>query len=139
MSDHTGLSLPEVDLSGPVLSDKDLADPHFALELGVDFVALSFVRHPDDAKAVRKVLDEAGSLAQVVAKIEKPRMVAHLPEVVAAFDTVMLARGDLGVETALEQVPLVQKQVVHLVREAGRPVIIATQMPESMITHPRPT
>jgi pyruvate kinase len=139
VSDHKGLSLPGVDLSAPVLSDKDLADLHFALELGVDLVALSFVRHPDDAKAVRKVLSELGSSAQVVAKIEKPEAVAHLPEVVAAFDAVLLARGDLGVETPLEQVPLVQKQAVHLAREAGKPVIIATQMLESMITHPRPT
>jgi pyruvate kinase len=139
VSDHKGLSLPGVDLSAPVLSDKDLADLHFALELGVDLVALSFVRHPDDAKAVRKVLGELGSSAQVVAKIEKPEAVAHLPEVVAAFDAVLLARGDLGVETPLEQVPLVQKQAVHLAREAGKPVIIATQMLESMITQPRPT
>jgi pyruvate kinase len=139
VSDHKGLSLPGVDLSVPVLSDKDLADLRFALGLGVDLVALSFVRHPDDAKAVRKVLGEAGSSAQVVAKIEKPQAVAHLPEVVAAFDAVMLARGDLGVETPLEQVPLVQKQVVRLAREAGKPVIVATQMLESMITRPRPT
>jgi pyruvate kinase len=114
VSDHKGLSLPGVDLAVPVLSDKDLADLRFALGLGVDLVALPFVRQPDDAEAVRKVLAEVASPAQVVAKIEKSQAVACLAEVVAAFDAVMLARGDLGVETALEQIPLVQKRVVRL-------------------------
>jgi pyruvate kinase len=139
VSDHKGLSLPGVDLAVPALSDKDTADLRFALDLGVDLVALSFVRHPDDAEAVRAVVEATGSTARVVAKIEKPQAVAHLPEIVAAFDGIMLARGDLGVETALEQVPLVQKRVIRLAREAGKPVIVATQMLESMITQARPT
>jgi pyruvate kinase len=139
VSDHKGLSLPGVDLAVPVLSKKDMTDLRFASDLGADLVALSFVRHPADAEAVRKVLRETGSSAQVVAKIEKPQAVTHLPEIVAAFDGVMLARGDLGVETPLEQVPLVQKQIIRLAREAGKPVIVATQMLESMITQARPT
>jgi pyruvate kinase len=139
VSDHKGLSLPGVDLAVPTLSDKDLTDLRFALKLSVDMVALSFVRHPDDAEAVRQVLRETGSSAGVIAKIEKPQAVAYLPEIVAAFDGIMLARGDLGVETPLEQVPLVQKRGIRLAREAGKPVIVATQMLESMITQSRPT
>ena len=139
VSDHKGLSLPGVDLAVPTLSDKDLSDLRFALQLSVDIVAVSFVRHPDDAEAVRQVLRETGSSAGVIAKIEKPQAVAYLPEIVAAFDGIMLARGDLGVETPLEQVPLVQKRLIRLAREAGKPVIVATQMLESMITQSRPT
>jgi pyruvate kinase len=139
VSDHKGLSLPGVDISVPALSDKDLADLRFALGLSVDMVALSFVRSADDAEAVREVLREFDSPAGVIAKIEKPQAVAHLPEIVAAFDGIMLARGDLGVETPLELVPLVQKRVINLGREAGKPVIVATQMLDSMITQARPT
>ncbi len=139
VSDHKGLSLPGVDISVPALSDKDLADLRFALGLSVDMVALSFVRSADDAEAVREVLREFDSPAGVIAKIEKPQAVAHLAEIVAAFDGIMLARGDLGVETPLELVPLVQKRVINLGREAGKPVIVATQMLDSMITQARPT
>jgi len=139
VSDHKGLSLPGVDLAVPTLSDKDMADLRFALKLSVDLVGLSFVRHPDDVETVRQVLRESGSFAGVIAKIEKPQAVADLPKIVAAFDGVMLARGDLGVEIPLEQVPLVQKRVIRLAREAGKPVIVATQMLESMITNSRPT
>jgi pyruvate kinase len=139
VSDNKGLSLPGVDLAVPALNDKDLADLRFALRLSVDMVALSFVRRPDDADAVRQVLRETGSPAGVIAKIEKPQAVERLPEIVAAFDGIMLARGDLGVESPLEQVPLVQKRVIRLAREAGKPVIVATQMLESMITQARPT
>jgi pyruvate kinase len=102
-------------------------------------VALSFVRQADDAKKIRQVLRETGSPAGVIAKVEKPQAVSQLSEIVAAFDAIMIARGDLGVETPLEQVPLVQKRVIRLAREAGKPVIVATQMLESMITLARPT
>jgi len=139
VSDHKSLSLPGVDLELPALTDKDVVDLRFALKLSVDMVALSFVRHPDDVQAVRQVLRETGSSAGVIAKVEKPQAVSRLSEIAAAFDAIMLARGDLGVETPLEQVPLVQRRVIRLAREAGKPVIVATQMLESMTTQPRPT
>ncbi|MGD0254189.1 MAG: pyruvate kinase [Acidimicrobiales bacterium] len=139
VSDHKSLSLPGIDLAVPALTDKDLIDLRFALKLRVDMVALSFVRQADDAKKIRQVLRETGSPAGVIAKVEKPQAVSQLSEIVAAFDAIMIARGDLGVETPLEQVPLVQKRVIRLAREAGKPVIVATQMLESMITLARPT
>jgi pyruvate kinase len=139
VSDHKGVSLPGAELNVPALSEKDLLDLHFALDLGVDMIALSFVRSPSDADPLRAVLRQAGSAAEVIAKIEKPQAVRELVAIVDAFDGIMLARGDLGVEIPLERVPLVQKRAVRLAREAGKPVIVATQMLESMITRPRPT
>lgn len=139
VSDHKGLSLPGRKIDVPVLSAKDEEDLRFALGLGVDLVALSFVQHPDDVLPVRQVLAEVGSEAAVIAKIEKPQAVSHLAEVVTAFDGIMLARGDLGVEIPLEQVPLVQKRAVRLARQTGKPIIVATQMLESMVGNPRPT
>ena len=123
----------------PALSDKDADDLEFALRLGVDFVALSFVRAPDDVKLVHEVMDEVGIRRPVIAKIEKPEAVDRLEEIVLAFDGVMVARGDLGVEMPLEQVPVVQKRAVQICRDNAKPVIVATQMLESMITHSRPT
>ncbi|HEY3737596.1 MAG TPA: pyruvate kinase [Jatrophihabitans sp.] len=139
VSDNKGLSLPGVAVSVPALSDKDAADLEFALRLGVDFVALSFVRHPEDVKLVHAVMDEVGIRRPVIAKIEKPEAVDRLEEIVLAFDAVMVARGDLGVEMPLERVPIVQKQIIQACRDNAKPVIVATQMLESMITHSRPT
>ncbi len=139
VSDHKGLSLPGIAVSEPALSGKDAEDLRFALGLGVDLVALSFVRSAADAGPVRAVLAERGSAVPVLAKLEKPEAVADLDTVLAAFDGIMVARGDLGVEMPLERVPLVQKRAVQACREAAKPAIVATQMLESMIEHPRPT
>ena len=139
VSDAKGLSLPGVAVSVPALTDKDAADLRFALGLGVDLVALSFVRSPADAGLVRAVMAEARCPRPVLAKLEKPAAVDALDEVVAAFDGMMVARGDLGVEMPLEQVPLVQKRAVQACREQAKPVIVATQMLESMTERSRPT
>jgi pyruvate kinase len=136
VSDHKGLSLPGVAVSEPALSGKDADDLRFALGLGVDLVALSFVRSPADAAPVRAILPAGVPL---LAKLEKPEAVADLDAVVEAFDGLMVARGDLGVEMPLELVPLVQKRAVQVCRERAKPVIVATQMLESMIEHSRPT
>ena len=139
VSDNKGLSLPGVAVSAPAMSGKDAEDLRFALGLGADLVALSFVRSPSDAALVHTVMTETGRRVPVLAKLEKPEAVAELPGVVEAFDGLMVARGDLGVEMPLEQVPLVQKRAVQACRDAAKPVIVATQMLESMITHSRPT
>jgi pyruvate kinase len=140
VSNNKGLSLPNVDVSVPPLSEKDLADLRFALDLRVDLVALSFVRSADDAALVHRVMDEHGAgRLPVIAKVEKPEAVARLEEIVLAFDGVMVARGDLGVELPLEEVPLVQKRAIQLCRENAKPVIVATQMLDSMMENSRPT
>jgi pyruvate kinase len=139
VSDAKGLSLPGVAVSAPALSTKDAEDLRFALGLQVDLVALSFVRSPNDVLLVRGIMDDVGARVPVIAKLEKPEAVAQLDAVVSAFDGVMVARGDLGVELPLEQVPLVQKRAVQTCRDNAKPVIVATQMLESMITHSRPT
>jgi pyruvate kinase len=139
VSDNKGLSLPATDVSVPALSDKDIADLEFALGLGVDLVALSFVRSPSDAALVHEVMDRVGRRVPVIAKLEKPEAVDDLDAVVAAFDGIMVARGDLGVELPLERVPLVQKRAIQTCREQAKPVIVATQMLDSMIVNQRPT
>ncbi|CAJ1504284.1 pyruvate kinase [[Mycobacterium] holstebronense] len=139
VSNHKGISLPGMNVSAPALSEKDIEDLEFALELGVDIVALSFVRSPSDVELVHEVMDRVGRRVPVVAKMEKPEAIENLEAVVLAFDAVMVARGDLGVELALEEVPLVQKRVIQVARENARPVIVATQMLESMIENFRPT
>ncbi|HEX5741249.1 MAG TPA: pyruvate kinase [Pilimelia sp.] len=139
VSDHKGVSLPHVAVSVPALSAKDADDLRFALRLGVDLVALSFVRSPHDVQLVHAVMDEVGVRRPVLAKVEKPEAVQHLDAIVDAFDGVMVARGDLGVELALDQVPLVQKRAVQLCRDLAKPVIVATQMLDSMIENSRPT
>jgi len=140
VSNNKGLSLPGMNISVPALSEKDIADLKFALGLGVDFIALSFVRSAGDIDLVHQVMDEVGSpRIPVIAKMEKPEAVANLEAIVLAFDGVMVARGDLGVELPLEQVPLVQKRIVQIARENAKPVIVATQMLDSMIEHSRPT
>jgi pyruvate kinase len=139
VSNNKGVSLPNVAVSVPAMSEKDTADLRFALALGADFVALSFVRSAEDIKLVHEIMDEEGRRVPVIAKIEKPEAVARLESIVNAFDGVMVARGDLGVELPLEQVPLVQKRAIQLCREQAKPVIVATQMLDSMIENARPT
>ncbi len=140
VSNNKGVSLPGMDVSVPALSEKDIEDLEFALELGVDFIALSFVRSPADIDLVHQVMDRVGKgRLPVVAKVEKPEAVYNLEAIVLAFDAVMVARGDLGVELPLEQVPLVQKRAIQICRENAKPVIVATQMLESMINNSRPT
>ncbi|MGZ6801077.1 MAG: pyruvate kinase [Mycobacteriaceae bacterium] len=140
VSNHKGLSLPGMSVSVPAMSEKDIADLELALDLGVDFIALSFVRSPADIDLVHQVMDRKGvRRLPVIAKLEKPEAVDNLEAIVLAFDGVMVARGDLGVELPLEHVPLVQKRAIQIARENAKPVIVATQMLESMITNSRPT
>jgi pyruvate kinase len=139
VSDNKGLSLPGVAVSVPAMTDKDEADLRFALSLRADLVALSFVRSPADIEPVHRVMDEMGVRLPVLAKLEKPQAVDALEDVVTAFDGVMVARGDLGVEMPLERVPLVQKRAVQAAREQAKPVIVATQMLDSMVGASRPT
>jgi pyruvate kinase len=139
VSDHKGINLPGVKVTAPTLTPKDVDDLRFALALGVDLVALSFVRSADAAAEVRRVMDAAGRRVPLFAKLEKPEAVLQLEAIVEAFDGLLVARGDLGVEMPLEDVPLVQKHAVQLARERSRPVIVATQMLDSMVSHSRPT
>ncbi len=139
ISNHKGINLPGVRVSAPSMSDKDREDLRFALQLRVDMIALSFVREPSDIAEVHAIMDEVGARLPVIAKIEKPEAVDRLGPIVRAFDGLMVARGDLGVEIPLEQVPLVQKRCVRLAREHGKPVIVATQMLDSMIQNSAPT
>jgi pyruvate kinase len=121
------------------LSEKDEDDLRWALACGVDLVALSFVRDAADITRVHEIMDEEGRRVPVIAKIEKPQAVEQLPEIIDAFDAIMVARGDLGVELPLEEVPIVQKRAIELARRWAKPVIVATQVLESMIENPRPT
>ncbi|WP_197383148.1 pyruvate kinase [Mycolicibacterium mengxianglii] len=139
VSNNKGLSLPGMNVSVPAMSEKDIADLEFALQLGVDFIALSFVRSPADIELVHEVMDRMGRRVPVIAKLEKPEAIDNLEAIVLAFDAIMVARGDLGVELPLEEVPLVQKRAIQMARENAKPVIVATQMLESMIEHSRPT
>jgi pyruvate kinase len=139
VSDHKGLNLPGVAVSVPALSDKDVDDLRWALGLRADIVALSFVRSADDIKPVHQIMEEEDVRLPVLAKLEKPQAVDALHDIVDAFDGIMVARGDLGVELPLEAVPLVQKRAVARARQMAKPAIVATQMLESMINSPRPT
>lgn len=139
VSNHKGLNLPGVAVSVPALSDKDKDDLRWGLRLGIDIVALSFVRNAADIKEVHEIMAEVGRKVPVIGKIEKPQAVENLVEIVHAFDGIMVARGDLGVEMPLESVPLVQKRAIELARRHAKPVIVATQVLESMILSPRPT
>lgn len=139
VSNNKGVSLPGMNISVPALSEKDIADLRFALKLGVDFIALSFVRSPSDVELVHAVMDEVGRRVPIIAKLEKPEAVESLEAIILAFDAVMVARGDLGVEVPLEDVPLVQKRAIQIARENAKPVIVATQMLDSMIANSRPT
>ncbi len=139
ISDHKGINLPGVPVSVPAMSEKDIEDLRWGLHLTVDFIALSFVRSAQDVEDVRKVMREEGVMLPVIAKIEKPQAIDNLDEVINAFDGFMVARGDLGVECPLEDVPFLQKRVVEKARRNAKPVIVATQMLESMISNPAPT
>jgi pyruvate kinase len=139
VSNSKGINLPGVNVSEPALTEKDAADLRFALSLRADLVALSFVRSPQDIEGVHAIMAEEGARLPVFAKIEKPEAVADLEGILAAFDGLMIARGDLGVEMPLESVPVVQKVAVQMARDNAKPVIVATQMLESMISSSRPT
>jgi pyruvate kinase len=139
ISNNKGINLPGVAVSVPALSEKDKEDLRWALHMTVDFIALSFVRSAADAEDVRAIMREEGVSLPVIAKIEKPQAIDNIEEIVDAFDGFMVARGDLGVECPLEDVPFLQKQVIEVARRHAKPVIVATQMLESMISSPRPT
>lgn len=139
VSNNKGLNLPGVAVSVPALSEKDKEDLRWGLKQGADFIALSFVRSAADYDDVAVIMAEEHRKVPVIAKIEKPQAVDNLAEIVDAFDGIMVARGDLGVELPLEAVPLVQKRAIELARRAAKPVIVATQVLESMISSPRPT
>jgi pyruvate kinase len=139
VSNHKGINLPGVAVSVPAMSEKDIEDLRWALQLRVDFIALSFVRSAADVEDVRAVMKEMNVFLPVIAKIEKPQAIENIEEIVDAFDGFMVARGDLGVECPLEDVPFLQKQVIEVARRHAKPVIVATQMLESMISAPRPT
>ena len=139
VSDNKGINLPGVAVSVPAMSDKDEADLRWALRLRADMVALSFVRDAKDIERVHEIMDEEGVRLPVIAKIEKPQAVENLEQIIKAFDGVMVARGDLGVELPFEEVPLVQKLAIEMARRNAKPVIVATQVLESMIESSRPT
>ncbi|WP_062522192.1 pyruvate kinase [Demequina silvatica] len=139
VSNNKGINLPGVAVSVPAMSDKDEADLRWGLKLGADFIALSFVRNAADYEDVARIMTEEGRTVPVIAKVEKPQAVENLAEIVDAFDGVMVARGDLGVELPLEEVPLVQKRAIELCRSQAKPVIVATQVLESMTHSPVPT
>ena len=139
VSNNKGINLPGVAVNVPALSEKDEVDLRWAIKVGVDMIALSFVRNASDIVRVHEIMKEEGRILPVIAKIEKPQAVENLEEIIDAFDGIMVARGDLGVEMPLEQVPLVQKRAVELSRRWAKPVIVATQMLDSMITASIPT
>lgn len=139
VSNNKGINLPGVAVSVPAMSDKDIEDLKWGLEVGADFIALSFVRSAKDILDVHRIMDQVGKRIPVIAKIEKPQAVDNLEEIVDVFDGIMVARGDLGVELPIEDVPMVQKRCITLARESAKPVIVATQMLDSMISNSRPT
>jgi pyruvate kinase len=139
VSNNKGINLPGVAVSVPALSEKDKEDLRWGLRAGADFIALSFVRSADDIDDVHRIMNEEGIHRPVIAKIEKPQAVANLEGIVNAFDGIMVARGDLGVEMPIEEVPLVQKRCIELARANAKPVIVATQMLDSMISNSTPT
>ncbi|MBN2751440.1 MAG: pyruvate kinase, partial [Rhodospirillaceae bacterium] len=136
LSDRKGVNVPGVQLAISPLTPKDRADLAFALDMGVDWVALSFVQRAEDVAEIRKIVD---GTAGIIAKLEKPSALEHLDAIIELSDAVMVARGDLGVEIPPERVPIAQKRIISTCRAAGKPVIVATQMLESMITAPAPT
>lgn len=138
LSSKKGVNLPDTNISLPSLSEKDLADLDFIISQDIGWIALSFVRKPEDITALRAILKEKDSHAKIIAKIEKPEALKHLREIILASDAVMVARGDLGVELPLEQIPMIQKNIIRKCIHRAKPVIIATQMMESMIDRTRP-
>ncbi len=138
LSSKKGVNLPDTKVSLPSLSEKDLADLDFIIAQEVDWIALSFVRRPEDVHSLRDIMRKKASSAKIIAKIEKPEALGHLREIILASDAIMVARGDLGVELPQEQIPMIQKNIVQKCIHRAKPVIIATQMMESMITQIRP-
>jgi len=134
-----GINLPDSEVSAPSMTEKDIEDLKFGLENDVDWIALSFARRADDIRFIKNIIAEAGKTTRVVAKIETPDGLRNIDEIIALTDAVMVARGDLGVEVKMEEVPMAQKMIIEKCNKAGKPVIVATQMMESMITAPRPT
>ncbi|RSK40885.1 pyruvate kinase [Hymenobacter perfusus] len=134
-----GINLPDSEVSAPSMTEKDIEDLKFGLENDVDWIALSFARRAEDIRFIKSLIAESGKTARVIAKIETPEGLKNLDEIIAITDAVMVARGDLGVEVKMEEVPMAQKMIVDKCNKAGKPVIVATQMMESMITAPRPT
>jgi pyruvate kinase len=139
ISDHKGISLPHVDLPASCLTEKDREDLQFGIDHGVDFVAVSFVRSATDIAEVRKFMEDQGADVPIVAKLERQEVIENLPGILTSVEAVMVARGDLGVDVPLEDVPHIQKEIIRQARAAKVPVIVATQMLESMVTHIRPT
>ena len=139
LKDHKGINLPDSKVSASSLPPKDIADAKFAIELGVDYLALSFVRTAKDVAGLRRLIARAGADTPIIAKIETPEAMENIEAIVQASDAIMVARGDLGIEMPAEQVPLIQRELIRLGRQHNRAVIVATQMLESMIDHSRPT
>lgn len=139
LKSRKGINLPFTKVTAPSLTEKDVQDLEFGIKNNVDWIALSFVRKASDIKELREILDARQSTSRIVAKIEKPEALSNVDDIISATDAVMVARGDLGVEIWLEEVPMVQKMLVEKCNKAGKPVIVATQMMESMIDNPRPT
>jgi pyruvate kinase len=134
-----GINLPDTNVSAPCLTDKDEEDLQFGLKNDCEWIALSFVRTADDIRYMRSIIEKSGKKSKIVAKVERPEALKNIDEIIEATDAVMVARGDLGVEIVMEDVPMAQKMIVQKCNEASKPVIIATQMMESMIENPRPT
>ncbi|HEX8186023.1 MAG TPA: pyruvate kinase, partial [Blastocatellia bacterium] len=139
LGEHKGVNLPGAQISIPSITDKDIADLRFGVERGIDIVAQSFVRSPDDCRRSRELMKEFGGDARLIAKIEKPEAVEHFTEILKVSDGVMVARGDLAVETSTEKVPVLQKKIIREALLAEKRIITATQMLQSMIENPRPT
>ena len=139
LKDHKGINLPDSKVSASSLPPKDIADARFAIGLGVDYLALSFVRTAKDVAGLRRLIARSGANTPIIAKIETPEAMENIEDIVDAADAIMVARGDLGIEMPAEQVPLIQRELISLARRKNRAVIVATQMLESMIDHSRPT
>ncbi|MCF0247475.1 MAG: pyruvate kinase [Synergistes sp.] len=139
LGEHKGINVPGANLSVPTLTEKDISDLRWGAEHEVDFVAVSFVRTKEDIIEVRKVLEECGAAAKIIAKMETRQSVENIDEILPIVDGMMVARGDLGVEMNIEDVPIIQKEIISKCRQLGKPVIVATQMLESMTKNPRPT
>jgi pyruvate kinase len=139
LGSHKGINVPEIALPIPAVTEKDLSDLRFGLDAGVDWVAMSFVRSPDDLKPLRELMEQRGRRVPIIAKVEKHEAIDHIDDIIASADGVMVARGDLGVELPIDRVPALQKDIIERCSRANKPVITATQMLESMIDSPRPT
>src|SRR5205085_234187 len=138
LQSNKGLNLPHTKVNLPSITDKDWSDVDFAIQRKLDYIALSFVRCADDVLQLRKYLESRDAKTHIISKIEMPEAVKDLPAIIAASDAVLVARGDLGVEMDLTQVPIIQKEIVQASHEAGKPVIVATQMLQTMVENPSP-